>query len=169
MTPFRSASMTFARHKRAFIVTTLIFYVLFTVSLTATLLFPELKAQANALYDINNLKHPLLDFTYAGYAQGDLIQAAMGTFTVNLIVALLALIPSLVVPFSGVPYIYVRGFLWGAMFAPFGWERGDPLSAHAHCPDRGLCVCHRGVRRLCAQRTGHQAAAVRFRGLEAGL
>jgi hypothetical protein len=54
------------------------------------------------------------------YAQGGVLLAAVVTFGVNLVLGSLIaiMLPSLVVPFSGLVLAAVRAILWGLLFAP---------------------------------------------------
>jgi hypothetical protein len=113
------------QHRKAFLTLCAIFYGLLALAMLATMFVPGLKPLAQSFYDINNLRHvALIQNTFAAYAGGHLLTAAALTFLVNLlVVVLLTTVPSLIVPFIGIPAVFYRGLLWGAMFAPFGAER----------------------------------------------
>jgi len=113
------------QHRKAFIALCVTFYGLQTLSMLVTLFVPSLKPLASAYYDINNLQHvTLIRSAFAAYASGQVLKAAMWTFLVNMGVALLlTTITSLIIPFVGILAVMVRGLFWGAMFAPFGFER----------------------------------------------
>jgi hypothetical protein len=94
--------------------------------MAVTMLFPGLKSLANSLYDIHYFRDVgIVKAVFRAYAEGDLLKAAILTFTVNFfyVCILLTLLPSLIIRSLGVVLIMIRAFLWGAMFAPFGVEK----------------------------------------------
>jgi Stage II sporulation protein M len=113
------------QHRKAFLILCAIFYGLLALSMLVTMFVPSLKPLAKSYYDINNLTHlKVIQNTFSAYSNGHLLTAAELTFQVNLaVVVLLTTIPSLIIPFIGILAVFYRGFLWGAMFAPFGVER----------------------------------------------
>jgi len=113
------------QHRKAFLILCAIFYGLLAFAMLVTMFMPDLKPLAKSIYDINNLHHvAIIQSTFNAYAQGHLLTAAALTFLVNLGVAvLLTTLPSLIIPFIGILAVFYRGLLWGAMFAPFGFER----------------------------------------------
>lgn len=109
------------KHRRAFIALNLGFYGLFSLSLIATWLMPDLQTYieegGNQLYWQAGIFKVITD----PYADPSLVQAMAISFCVNLGVALfLTTLPSLVLPFIGIVPTLVRGILWGIMFAPIG-------------------------------------------------
>jgi hypothetical protein len=113
------------QHRKAFLILCAIFYGLLALAMLVTMFVPGLKPLAKSFYDINNLGHvALIQSTFSAYTSGHLLNAAALTLLVNvLVVVLLTTLPSLIIPFIGIPAVFYRGLLWGAMFAPFGVER----------------------------------------------
>jgi hypothetical protein len=110
------------QHRRAFITMCALLYGGMALTMAAAMIAPPLKPWASSWYDVNNFAHlPYFQSVFAAYAEGELLKAAALTFFFNCTVALvLTTIPSLIIPFIGILAVYYRGWLLGAMYAPFG-------------------------------------------------
>lgn len=124
MSLIKDIRTTFREHRTAFIVLNVAFYGILVLGMIVTMIFPQLKTYASAYYDLHNIEAPILTLGLAGYANGEPVIAAAVTLLVNLSVAVgLTILPSLLIPFIGIIAVFYRVVLWGAMFAPFGFER----------------------------------------------
>ena len=110
------------------------FYGILFFAMAITMFFPNLKIIAQTYYDINNLQGiPIIQSVFAAYAAGQILKASALTFLVNFfyVAIILTLVPSVICRYLGIVLVMLRATFWGAMFAPFGFER---MIAIPHLP-----------------------------------
>ncbi|MBO0144783.1 hypothetical protein JZX87_26925 [Agrobacterium sp. Ap1] len=115
--PLRHALRLIRRHRTEFIVVNAAFFGLFAMTMTVTLLNPEI--QPAVLDAISGIVRT--DLAAQVYLSGNVLYAASATLAVNLgIAVLLITIPSFVVPFFGTVFAMVFAAAYGVTLAPIG-------------------------------------------------
>ena len=116
---FRDALAIVRRHKRPYLVINVAYYGLVAASMLYVSFHPELQEALIQSVTLSFTEGPMAAVADA-YSGGHVLQAAALTFAFNLFLGsvLVLLMPSLLLPFAGLPIGLVRATLWGLLLAP---------------------------------------------------
>ncbi len=119
MKTIRTAFDIIRDNRRAYIVLNILYYGLIVCAAGYVFSNPELQKNLLSLVGTAFNEGPLQGVVSA-YSSGQVIQASVSTFIVNLILgsAIWITLPSLIVPFSGVLTGAYRAIMWGLLFSP---------------------------------------------------
>jgi hypothetical protein len=106
------------QHRQAYFLLNVAFYGVLLSMMIVAAIFPNLRSLAQASTDPNS--DPLNWLFVGTYGEGKVVTAAVITFIVNLVAGAVITqsMSSLVVPFCGVAFGFVRVAGWGLIFAP---------------------------------------------------
>jgi hypothetical protein len=119
------------RHGRAYVSINLVYYGAVAVSMAYVTTHPELQRALTEAVVLSFSQGPME--TVAGaYREGHVLEAALLTFSFNFFAGsvLVLLLPSTLVPFSGLLLGFVRAVLWGLLLAPTSPELQAAMVPH---------------------------------------
>jgi hypothetical protein len=129
----RSAWQVVRDHRRAYLTLNAMYYGLVGLAMVYVALFdPSLQGQL--LADVKQaLSQGTLAMVGGAYLGGNLVVTATLTFLVNLFAGsvLYVTLPSLIVPFAGIPLGAYRAVLWGLVLAPTTRELALVMIPHS--------------------------------------
>lgn len=131
---FRSALAVVRQHRRAYLIINLVYYGIVLAAMVFVTAFPAIQQALTNAVVISFSEEPMAAVVDA-YASGNVLKAAALTFTVNLFLGaiLVLLLPSLIIPFSGLLMGLVRATLWGLLLAPTTPELQMAMIPHSLC------------------------------------
>ncbi|NLE94163.1 MAG: hypothetical protein GX600_00575 [Dehalococcoidia bacterium] len=131
---FRSGIAVVRRHRRAYLIINLVYYGIVLAAMVFVTAFPAIQQALTDAVLISFSEEPLAAVVDA-YASGNVFKAAMLTFAVNLFLGaiLVLLLPSLIIPFSGLLMGLIRATLWGLLLAPTTPELQMAMIPHSLC------------------------------------
>ncbi len=133
MAMVRSAWQVVRDHRLAYLTLNVMYYGLVGLAMVYVALFnPSLQGQL--LGDVEQaLTQGPLATVGGAYLSGNVVMAAILTFLVNLVAGsvLYVTLPSLIVPFAGIPLGVYRAVLWGLVLAPTTRELALVMIPHS--------------------------------------
>ena len=130
---FRSAWQVVRDFRRAYLALNVMYYVLVVLAMIyVALVNPALQEQLMGDVEQALTEGPLATVG-AAYLGGNVVAAAILTFLVNLFAGsvLYVTLPSLIVPFAGIPLGAYRAVLWGLLLAPTTRELALVMIPHS--------------------------------------
>lgn len=132
MNSLRSAFGVIQRHRRAYVVLNIVFYVLVVCGMIYAAVNPAV--QEDLLRTARSgFSKGMLAVVARAYRDGNVLMAMGLTFAVNLVLGAFSSItlPSLVVPFSGLMVGGGRALVWGLMLSPANPELRPGMVVHS--------------------------------------
>ncbi len=131
---FSNAVAVVRRHRRAYLVINLVYYGVVLGAMVFVSAFPAIQQALTEAVVISFSEEPLAAVVDA-YASGNVLKAALLTFGVNLFLGaiLVLLLPSMIIPFSGLAMGLIRAILWGLLLAPTTLELQLAMIPHSLC------------------------------------
>ena len=128
----RSALAVVRRHRRAYLAINLAYYGAVAASMAYVTAHPELQLALTEAVVLSFSQGPMATVADA-YRDGNVLQATLYTFSFNFFAGslLVLLLPSMLVPFAGLPMGLVRAVLWGLLLAPTSPELQAAMIPHS--------------------------------------
>ena len=120
------------RHGRAYFGINLVYYGAVGASMAYVTSHPEVQRALTEAVVLSLAQGPMATVADA-YREGNVLQATLFTFSFNFFAGslLVLLLPSLLMPFAGLPIGLVRAVLWGLLLAPTTPELQAAMIPHS--------------------------------------